>query len=412
MHSLHDDLLPLYHTLTISLFDRRKSDVNRFASLPKLTNLNLFLFDDYHKIDEDPFTKHFYSTVFKNVNLFYKADFKVDNQLICFEDAEIGLDRATVWYDYGFKRYQTSIDKTPYEKHLIRLYTNEIRNLILRDDRRSCDEHYATFISRRRSRLVLNEDQLIDQLNNAFGYAVQRIDLDNDLQNLEPLIRTLTCSKVLIGMHGAGLILSIFLPANANLIELFPYKLNASYYTPYKQLASIFGLNYANWTNKWSSNSFYNLAYLKEEIKQQIYADQEVEQSVCCDEPYFLFRVYQDTVVHLDEMNELFRKVKESEIRSKDDCISIAPSKVQITCSRANQTIRLEWTRPWNLIQSLDDVEYDVLVSGMDNVSKMYQTKDTRLVISTIDREQILVWIRAKQNGSLGPFDDKPIYCK
>ena len=247
MHSIHDDLLPLYHTLNLKQFNSKES-------LSKL-RFNLFIFDSYFKIENDYFSRNLYLTIFKNVNLFYKHDFKAKDQLICFEDVEIGLERATLWYDYGFGRFQALIDKTVNEKQLIKFYTNEIRNLAIK--KLICTEHYAVLLSRTRSRLILNEDELLKQLGEAFDYKVIRIDLDNELDNsLESLIKLLSCTKLMLGMHGAGLVLAMFLPKNSNLIELFPYKIIPSYYEPYKQLARIYDLNYFSWSNKVKSNSF------------------------------------------------------------------------------------------------------------------------------------------------------------
>ena len=401
MHFVHDDLLPLYNTLQSILFASLDQKPER--------KLNFFLFDDYFRIESDHYSRSFYLSLFKNVQLFYKNDFKAGNQLICFEDAEIGLDKGTVWYDYGFKRPQFAVNKTAGQKQLIRLYTNLIREAMVKQT--VCSEQYTVLLSRTRSRLILNEDELVDQLEKSFDRKVLKIDLDNGLDSVESLIRIFSCTRLMIGMHGAGLIFALFLPSGSTLIELFPYKTNPSYYTPYRQLASLCDLHYFSWSNSLKANNFYNFKYLTEAIKEKIRRDEEVEPAKCCDESYFLFRIYQDTVLDRSEMAKLFERVK-SEVGCVNDekmvklwTKSIAPSGVRANCSRSNGTIVLSWTKPWNMID-LAGIEYEVLISIQKN-STMYSTKENRLVIDIGDQNEILVWIRPKY----GPFNDKPLYC-
>lgn len=406
MHSLHDDLVPLYHTLKSS---------NLFENENNKAKFNLFFFDDYFKIENDFYSRSFYSTLFKhNANLFYKYDFKAIDQLICFEKIEIGLKKETIWYDYGFTKYQSSINKTVNEKQLIQQYADEMKSLVVKESK--CNEFNSILLSRRRSRLILNEDELIKLIDQSFNYKVIKVDLEN-VKSLENLIRTFKCTKLMIGMHGAGLIFSMFLPKNSILIELFPYKINSSFYTSYKQLANILDLNYFSWSNKNRSNNFYNFKYLKEEIKDKIERDIEVEQTKCCDEPYFMFRIYQDTVLDQTEMKQLFYAIKDKKNQNNQNRL-IAPSKVQIiNCSRislTNQTkITLNWTKPWNTL-NLKNIQYDLLVN-FENQSNMFSTKDNRLVIDVskfnLNRHQILIWIRAKNLNLNGPFDDRPVYC-
>ena len=392
MHSIHDDLLPLYNTLQSIQFGA--SEIKR--------KLNFFLFDDYFRVESDHHSRSLYLTLFRNVQLFYRGDFRASNQLICFENAEIGLEKGTVWYDYGFKRPQFAVDKTDGQKQLIQLYADRIREAIVK--RPVCSESYTVLLSRTRSRLILNEDELVDQLEKSFGNKVLKLDLDNGLDSLESLIRFLSCTSTLIGMHGAGLILALFLPKNSNLIELFPYKTNPVLYTPYKQLASLRDLNYFSWSNKNHTNNFYNFQYLTEAIKEQIRRDDEVEPAKCCDEPYFLFRIYQDTVLDRHEMSRLFEAVKKRSEGEEFSPKSVAPSGVRADCSRSNGTIEISWIKPWN-VKDPPDIEYEVLVQS--STANMYSTKENRLTIEAGDQSEILVWVRAKY----GPFNDKPLYC-
>lgn len=417
MHLIHDDLLPLFNTLEMISFRN------------KIPKLNLFTFDDYNSKMADYYSKALYSSLFKNANLFNKNDFKGNDQVICFENAEIGLDKSTVWYDYGFQDFQKPIQKTRNQKNLIKTQTDKIKNLILKEDKyetffdlneaksnvdkTKCEKYYVVLLSRTKSRIIINEKQLFEKLEQIFKQLkVIRLDLDSSSESLDSLVGILSCTRTLIGMHGAGLIVSIFLPKHSNIIELYPYKINSSYYTPYKHLASIYDLNYFSWTNKNSSNNFYNFNYLTEDIKNRVYDDQEVERSKCCDEPYFLFRIYQDTVVDGEKLDQLLLKVKNQEtFETADHFEPIFPSKVEINCSRSNRTkMILNWSRPWN-VKKDEILEYEVLIK-VEEIANMYNVKDNSLVVDLDNRmNEILVWIRAKYYNLKGPFNDKPKIC-
>lgn len=90
------------------------------------------------------------------------------------------------------------------------------------------DPDQLTFVSRRmaRQRKLENEEELIERLQSALPEAKVR---GVALENYSPLeqVKIMSKTRLLVGLHGAGLTHSVFLPQSAGLFELFPGVLHA-----------------------------------------------------------------------------------------------------------------------------------------------------------------------------------------
>ena len=113
--------------------------------------------------------------------------------------------------------------------------------------------------SGRSQRQIFNEAELVETLMKTFPTArVQSI-----LMESLPMCRQLEISSttdVLIGMHGAGMTHSVFLPKHATILEMFPknWKKGRPWYLCYEKIASWRGLNYDSWENFDSSQEMAN----------------------------------------------------------------------------------------------------------------------------------------------------------
>ena len=121
-------------------------------------------------------------------------------------------------------------------------------------------------------------------------------------------IAALSRCQVAIGMHGSILILSLFLPPGATLVEIFPYGVPAENYTPYRQLARIpeLGLRYLPWEtldprlsvgHPNRAPALGGLAHLPPEEQRAILEAERLAPHFCCSNPAWLYRIYQDTEV-------------------------------------------------------------------------------------------------------------------
>lgn len=96
-------------------------------------------------------------------------------------------------------------------------------------------------------RKISNEHELLGTISNLFpGHNVKGVQLD--LLSVEEQVRMASSTDVLIGMHGAGLSHTLFLPKHAALIELFPA--DHSMVSHFQYIANWRKLVYTNWKGK------------------------------------------------------------------------------------------------------------------------------------------------------------------
>lgn len=117
-------------------------------------------------------------------------------------------------------------------------------------------------------------------------------------------------------MHGSLLALSLFLPPKAILLEFFPYAIPPENYTPYRTVANLLQLIYVSWANQDPSRSVPHpdrpanqggIAYLPLVEKETIEHSERVKPHLCCDHPQWLYRIYQDTKVNVEEIRNLLK---------------------------------------------------------------------------------------------------------
>ena len=99
-------------------------------------------------------------------------------------------------------------------------------------------------------RKIFNEDELIEDLLNAFPNAcVQAILMD--ALPLANQLQIISSTDILIGMHGAGMTHSVFLPRHAAVLEIFPkgFKTGRPWVICFEKIANWRDLKYASWEN-------------------------------------------------------------------------------------------------------------------------------------------------------------------
>ncbi|KAJ3196128.1 Protein O-linked-mannose beta-1,4-N-acetylglucosaminyltransferase 2 [Dinochytrium kinnereticum] len=156
------------------------------------------------------------------------------------------------------------------------------------------------------------------------------------------------------------------------MIEMFPYAVPSDHYTPYKTMSELPGmaLIYRAWENKHPNTSITHddedpmlggIAHLPEKEQEEIRTSNTVPQHVCCTNPYWLYRIYQDTIINLEEVtNMIAEALKESRamlrsIRKKNwEEVNLLPPVVAISdirCLEGNDrkpgTLWAGWEGPW-----------------------------------------------------------------
>ena len=171
-----------------------------------------------------------------------------------------------------FKNLVLSIpeNKSPLSKYsfLTLAYLEEFRSFVLNryfinnSSVQDCKEIKITLIWRRDKvyhprnmmgsvqRKIFNEAELFQTLDEKYPQHCIRGFLLETMPMVEQL-KIIKNTDILIGMHGAGLTHTLYLPKESGLIELFPFKFKQShsYYKLFEAIAKWRGLHYMSWEN-------------------------------------------------------------------------------------------------------------------------------------------------------------------
>lgn len=324
MHILHDDWLGLYNL----------SQIWPSISLEKF--VRLIFYDVYPpNATYDPPYGWLTGGTFEKLE-----DIIGDNPAayVCFSDVVVGNSKANTWYQYGYKTPQGPLPKqaSGWEireaaKHILRRLglpphwqdTREIQTKFMRhalSQQGSIPEWITRsdlavgIFSRRTNRLILNEDDLLRRFQERFGLPVRFLRMED--HSLSELIALLQKTPIAIGMHGCLFTLAIFMPPGSILLEAFPYGVPSENYTPYKTLAGLPGMRliYRAWENRHPEATIGHpdrlkrhggLGHLSPEERQRVLQTATVPSHLCCENPYWLYRIYQDTWLDLNEIEEL-----------------------------------------------------------------------------------------------------------
>jgi len=260
MHTLHDDVIGLYFVLKEFAYQGAAEDMYEPFSKDHYVQ-----FLDQHGAGE-------YANIFGFLTdnpILYRPDLVKDqNTITCYRDAVVGNSKQANWYHYGFGSPQGPIPNKTVDGTQVRevsnyllhkagllsspfggrvtsppenVMTKKVKTMFAEAGVTSDDQEVIVIFSRRRNRKLSNEKELAAELKEEFQLAVVYVRME-ELTFLEQLA-ILQRTRVAIGMHGSILIMGMFLPENAILIELYPYAVPSENYTPYRKMASLPGMN-------------------------------------------------------------------------------------------------------------------------------------------------------------------------
>lgn len=153
----------------------------------------------------------------------------------------------------------------PFREFVLATHGLGLRKRLLR-----CDQLVVTMVLRRPyvshprnptgariQRRIFNEQQLVERLTADFvrtGRVSQLHVLQLETIPVSEQLRLVADTDVLIGMHGAGLTHTLFLPSHAAVIELAPIDTSGSHF---RCIATWRQLHYAGWQNFSPQNELY-----------------------------------------------------------------------------------------------------------------------------------------------------------
>lgn len=420
LHVFHDDLLPFYFT-SHEICGAKKSCQS---------GLNVIF------VDKNDHGKHwsFYKMLSERVSLISDIGHGEKDVWSRFEHIHIGLNKVSVWYQYGYGKPQGPTARASFSGHLIREFTDFVLER-MNIQPKTTEVLQGVLFSRKSNRKIINENEVLtvmkDQLARiSEGQEVHVKILSQEEQTFHEMIEELTRTHLAVGVHGAGLILSMFLPPGAVLIEIFPFGISPDAATVFKTLCELKGVDlvYIPWTNKDLQNSIYHSDYPphyggishlpKDEQEKIIQAldGSELSNVECCDDPTWLFRIYQDTVVHVEGDKTAFRSLPFSETiinglqkaemylqnsKLTNAQMEFYPSVVKnamCNLERTHESTKLfvEWQPPWNVLDvKCTSIFYEVVTQVKGDISAVYNEvfEENFLRRLRADAEAVDLWI-------------------
>jgi protein O-mannose beta-1,4-N-acetylglucosaminyltransferase len=282
----------------------------------------------------------------------------------------------------------------------------------------------VVLLTRSRNRRILNQAELVDRLGAKFNRSV--VQLSMETHTFPEICRALWTAGVVVAMHGSLLIAAIFMQPGALLVELFPFGVRPEQYTPYRTAAALLHLQYVGWTNMNASATVSHptrvaalggIAHLAPEHQQRIKSTRWVPPHLCCSDPFWLYRIFSDTVVDVsDVLNRLPQPFTvdadtDSSSLTKQPHVSLVPatSRSPARCTvieREPPMLRIEFDASWSAA-FVPGLFYEVQV---DELGQRWRTSDPFLVVNVSAKRAVLtgstlsVWVQCRTETHLGRF--------
>lgn len=419
MHVFHDDLLPAYYTM------KQYSDLDDEARLVFMEGWSEGAHFDLYRL-------------LSSKQPLLKEQLKNFGKLMCFTKSYVGLSKMTTWYQYGFVQPQGPKANILVSGNEIRQFAKALMDKMnisrpentdaSAEDEKDKREDYIVVFSRSTTRLILNEAELIMALAQEFQMRVVTVSLED--QSFSSIVQVISGAFMLVSMHGAQLISSLFLPRGSVVVELFPFAVNPEQYTPYKTLASLPGmdLHYVSWRNNIEENTVTHpdrpweqggISHLEKAEQERILTSKDVPRHLCCRNPEWLFRIYQDTLVDIPSFLDTLKEGMKAKpmLKKSKTATLVHPGRVrEPQCQTSVQTsneakLSVSWQIPWNLkFLKVREVKYEVWIQEQgENTYMPYILPQQNYTFSENIKPftTYLVWVRCIFNKNLlGPFAD------
>lgn len=411
MHVIHDDLIPIFMTY------RRicKGNIKKCVSKYRLG------FVDGGK----PGPYYDWYTIFSNSKPLILN--KEKYQTICFKNGRIGLSTESVWYQYGFREVQGPTN-TNMDGNLLKEFTEFVlQKFKINKKKNDINMSMGILFNRKINRRIINDNYVIDEMRNSYKniFTNKTLDIYNlDLSQNDTftILSLLTQANIVVGMHGSVMILSMFLPSSACIVELFPFGIQPEHVSPLRAMCDLPGVfqHYISWTNPKESNSVVypnnppllgGISHLSIEMQQDLMKIKLVPPVECCHNPLYLYRMYQDTIVDNSFPNIIQDALLVQKTMSSNDHSHYLynkndferwyfPSAVtNITCFSSQNDFTLSWNKPHNV--NSQSVEYKLAIKlGNRDISLTTSSTAININMSFVKNTIVQVWIKSKVDSN------------
>lgn len=165
------------------------------------------------------------------------------------------------------------------------------------------------------------------------------------------------------------------------------------------------------------------LTHLPLNVQEDIMNSTSVNPHICCSDPAWLFRIYQDTYVDMASFQNTIRSLMTNmlnmNLNHKFENEYIPGKIVGISCKKINLksgilNLNISWHPPWNLKyinSNVSDVKYEILIQKTS--SQMGNMTLTRKLHHSLELSigEYFIWIRCVINGIKGPNPREPLLC-
>ncbi|KAM8980935.1 LOW QUALITY PROTEIN: protein O-linked-mannose beta-1,4-N-acetylglucosaminyltransferase 2 [Sarcophilus harrisii] len=341
-------------------------------------------------------------------------------RLLCFPRLR-GASKATTWYQYGFVQPGPKANILVSGTEISRFASFVLRALNVSVAEAGAGaragQGYIVVFSRTLNRLILNEAELLLEAL-AREFQMKTVTSLEDYAFAD-VVRLVSNASMLVSMHGAQLITALFLPRGAVVVELF-LAVNPDR-TPYKTLAGLpdMDLHYVAWRKQENTDAYpdrpwdQGIAHLDRAEQERILQSRGVPRHLCCRNPEWLFRIYQDTKVDIPSLLQAILVKAGPRPGEPKPGPGPYPSKVrEARCrasvqSAAEARLGVSWQAPWNLkFVKAKEVQYEVYQEQGENAYMPYiLTHQNHTFAEKMAFTTCLVWIRCIfSKNLLGPL--------
>ncbi|KAK6623961.1 hypothetical protein RUM44_010817 [Polyplax serrata] len=369
MHLFHDDLFPLFLTFEYLCFG--DSDcIDSFT----------LVFHDSHS--PGPYSE-VYKLFTKQTPIFLNVQQTNENKILCFKEMVTGLVQDGIFFQYGFNRPHGPVHNPMLNYYDIKRFSNFIKKKVIVGDA-TINKADIVIISRKKTRRILNIGRVVKIATDTYKtiFAVNDpkvVVFDLGSSTVPKVLELISNCKLLIGIHGAEMIFSIFSKSELIVVELFPFGIQPEYVSFLKPISELQNsqLIYFSWKNKNKNNSvahpdahplFGGINHLNENAQRQIKSTQVVPPVECCNNPIYMYHMYQDTLVD-EEFQEFlqsslhqFNTAKRKSVPGVIEQWFYPHLPENVTCEfHSNRQLLISWMHPFN-INDTKELEYRVFI--------------------------------------------------
>ncbi|KAI3828323.1 hypothetical protein L1987_02423 [Smallanthus sonchifolius] len=192
-------------------------------------------------VDYNPSFLNKYKQIFSTLSRYNVMNSMANVSVHCFPGAVVGL-KFHSYLAINSSEVPKGNSMIEFKNFLRKTYSLKIMNVSDTDS----TPPVLLLVSRRKTRLFLNEDELVDMMEE-LGFDVVVVRSVKKMSNLERFAKLVSTCSVLVGAHGAGLTNLVFLPAGAVVVQVVSLGLEWGSAVYFGEPAVRMGLHYLDY---------------------------------------------------------------------------------------------------------------------------------------------------------------------